>query len=169
MIEPGCAESALGEEVCGLSTQLTLMGQEPKFLERNAPGKESPSCGEFFDAREAEPDGGAVDGGTKGNGRVDLTLMGRIVTVPGCCTKKGLCSVDFAQGKIAIGGALIDLDTGFGCMDPVAAFREDTEEAQNVPCDPESGELMSATDAGADADAGAVGDAGTDAELADGG
>jgi hypothetical protein len=164
-IEPGCAENVLGEEVCGLSSQLMLMGQEPKFLERNAPGAESPGCGEFFDAREAEPDGGVMDGGTKGNGRVDLTLVGRTVSLPGCCTKKGLCSADFANGKIPIAGVLIDLDTGFGCMDPEVLFREDAEEARNAACDPDTGELILAEDAGADAEV----DAGADAQADDGG
>jgi hypothetical protein len=159
MLEPGCAESALGAEVCGLSSQLLLMGEEPRFLEKNAPGAESTGCGAYLDGLEAEPDGGATDGGPKGNGRIDLTLVGRTVSLPGCCTKGGVCSGDFANGKTAVASVLIDLNAGFGCMDPALLLRGEAEEARSVPCNPDTGAVL-IPDAGGDA--GAPGDAGAD-------
>lgn len=158
MLEPGCAESALGAEVCGLSSQLLLMGKEPRFLEKNAPGAESTGCGQYLDELEAEPDGGATDGGPKGNGRIDLTLVGRTVSLPGCCTKSGVCSGDFASGKTAVAGVLIDLNAGFGCMDPAILFGGEAEEARSVPCNPDTGAVL--IERGPDG--GATGDAGTD-------
>jgi hypothetical protein len=158
-LDPGCAESALGAEVCGLSSSLLLMGNEPRFMEKNAPGAESTGCGEYLDRSEPEPDGGATDGGSKSNGRIDLTLVGRTVSLPGCCTKSGVCSGDFANGKTAVAGVLIDLNAGFGCMDPAILFRGAAAEVRSVPCNPDTGAVL-IEDAGGDA--GATGDAGTD-------
>jgi hypothetical protein len=156
----------LDATVCGLSTDTILMGAEPKFLQKDAPGVASPACGAFYDGLEpdAGPDGGANP--TKGDGKVNTTVMVPVIgsvaiTYPGCCTKTGFCSTDTSMGTTALGAS----NGGYGCLDNKVAFRSIPVEAlRSIKCDPATGALI---DAGA-GDAGA-GDAGASDAGADGG
>jgi hypothetical protein len=171
----GCAENEGGDEVCGISSTAILMGAEPKFLEKDAPGVASPSCGAFYDGLEPTPDGGVADGGTKGNGRIDVavTLQGLDIalTYPGCCTAAGFCSGDGSKGKADLGGGPIDSNSGFGCMKSSIFFEALPEAVRQIPCDPKTGELKlpPAADAGTDAGTDAGSDAGTGSDAGDAG
>lgn len=169
----GCAENEAGDEVCGISSAAILMGAEPQFLEKDAPGVASPGCGAFYDALEPAPDGGAADGGAMGNGMIDvsITLSGLDIQLsyPGCCTAAGFCSGDGSKGKANLGAGVVDSNSGYGCMKASIFFAALPEAVRQIPCDPETGELkLPVGDAGADAatdggsDAGDELDAGSD-------
>jgi hypothetical protein len=167
-VAPGCAHNYQDAEVCGISSATILMGAEPKFLEKNAPGVASTSCAMFYDSRETAPDGGVPDGGmaTMGNGLIDTVLMVSGLTIslqyPGCCTKAGFCSGDGKLGKASLaGGAYNDSDNGYGCMESSIFFRSLPVQAQKIPCDPVSGVITQSASGDAGADAGAS-DAGAD-------
>ncbi|HEX6244940.1 MAG TPA: hypothetical protein VFZ61_28665 [Polyangiales bacterium] len=183
-LAPGCALNYQDAEVCGISSQHVLMGEAPKFLEKNAKGVASPSCGAFYDALEGAADGGARDAGGAGNGRVDknvtVTLMGVPTTLrisyPGCCTERGFCSADGNKGMSEYGASM----SGFGCMESSAFFRHlpavgaagsagAGHALRAIPCDPDSGVIaLPDLDAGA-ADAGDSGAADASADAGDGG
>jgi hypothetical protein len=161
-VAAGCSKSALDATVCGISTS-TLGGVDaglPEFLEKDAPGKESTSCGNYIDLLEAVPDGGAADGGPRGNHLVDVMTGGFLISYPGCCTADGFCSANTGKGKIM---NAIDVNGGYGCMTP-AVFLAPlvTDVAKRfIPCDPTSGEIK-ATDGG-------TSDGGSDAGASDAG
>jgi len=171
-VAPGCARDYQDAEVCGISSANVLMGADPKFLQKNAPGAASDSCAAFYDSKESVPDGGYPDGGMvlMGNGKIDTTVMIGTLTIslqyPGCCTKAGFCSGEGSKGKAALAGASYsDSDNGYGCMESSIFFRNLPAQVQKIPCDPVTGMIMlpGSGDAGADAgsDAGAS-DAGAD-------
>jgi hypothetical protein len=178
-VAPGCAKNYQDAEVCGISSATLLMGMEPKFLEKNAPGVASPGCGAVVDMGEPTPDAGADAGqsdagSTKGNGKINTTLMAAGLTIlleyPGCCTKKGFCSGDGKLGKSSInqGSTWMDSDNGYGCMQSEIFFRT-TPAAAMIPCNPDTGALM-LPDAGAsDSGAGDAGDSGASDASADAG
>jgi hypothetical protein len=134
-----CAKDLHDADVCGLSTAL-IGGVDAGYaavLEKDAPGAASASCGAFIDMNE--PDGGA-----KGNGKIDTTLLIPALTstplpatYPGCCTPKGFCSGDVNMGTVA--GMMSN--GGFGCMDSKSFFRA-TPAASMIPCNPTSGMIL---------------------------
>ncbi len=125
-IAAGCALNYQDAEVCGISSQHVLMGAEPKFLEKNAKGAASASCGAFYDSLETA-DGGTAAAAGIGNGRIDKGVVVAIggapmtlrISYPGCCTEKGFCSGDGNKGMSAYGPS----QSGFGCMDSASFFR----------------------------------------------
>jgi len=142
----GCATNAQGAEVCGISSQSILMGAEPKFLEKDAPGVASTSCAQFYDARESA-DGG-VDGGTtgSGNGLIDTVLMTSGLSIhlryPGCCTAAGFCSGNTAQGEADLGsGTFMPSNAGYGCLESTVFFSTAPEAARRIPCNPTTGAI----------------------------
>jgi hypothetical protein len=158
----GCTVDHQDAAVCGLSTASLLDGGEPKFLQKDAPGVASMPCGMFYDNLEPTPDGGAVDGGAKGDGKINTTVMllGMTVTLtyPGCCTAKGFCSGDTSKGTTSLGTMS---NGGYGCMDNNVMFRTVPEAYRAIRCDTTSGNLV---DAGAGG-----GDGGSDAGPSDAG
>jgi hypothetical protein len=147
---PGCAVDYNDAEACGLSTANILMGAEPKVLLKDAPGVPSAACAKFLDDREPTPDGGAPDGGTKGDGKINTTVtlpqIGALtLSYPGCCTPKGLCSGDTGKGESMFGAS----NSGYGCMDPKVFFRS-VDGGVAIPCNPQDGGLVAppASDAG---------------------
>jgi hypothetical protein len=185
----GCALNFADAEVCGISSQHVLMGAEPKFLEKNAKGVASPSCGAFYDALELVGDAGVRDGGAAGNGRIDkgvtVALNGVPTTLrisyPGCCTERGFCSADGNKGMSEYGMS----QSGFGCMESGSFFRYLPEVGavssaaeglplRAIPCERDSGVIMlpdrdaSVSDAGSQ-DAGATDAATSDAGEIEGG
>lgn len=153
-IAAGCALDYQDAEVCGISSQHVLMGAEPKFLEKNAKGVASASCGAFYDSLELAADAGAAG---MGNGRIDkgvvVTIAGMPMTLrisyPGCCTEKGFCSADGNMGMSAYGAS----QSGFGCMESTSFFRYLPEVGaagtpgagyplRAIPCDPVSGTIL---------------------------
>jgi hypothetical protein len=160
----GCAVSEKDAAVCGLSSMNVLGGKEPLFIEKDAPGVDSPSCTAFYDNLEA------ADAGTKGNGVIDTfrDLGGFKISLqyPGCCTAAGHCSIDGKRGKAStsgLAGPFNEANTGYGCMKSAfsfgayAAVDAGAINLSAVPCDPATGmiKLPSAGDAGA-GDAGAT-------------
>lgn len=165
VVAAGCSVSALDAAVCGISTS-TLGGVDaglPAFVEKAAPGIESAECGKFIDNLEATPDGGLVDGGAKGNGKVDVTTGGFPISYPGCCNEAGFCSADTNKGKL---GGSTDVAGGYGCLTPAIFLARfiTTPADRFVRCSPTDGKLI---DAGTSSDAG--GDAGPTDAGADGG
>jgi len=158
--------NAQGAEVCGISSQSILMGADPKFLEKDAPGVPSASCAQFYDVRES------ADAGTAGNGLIDTVLMTSGLTInlryPGCCTAAGFCSGDTAQGEADLGsGAFMPSNAGYGCLESTVFFSTAPEAARRIPCNPATG-VIALPDGGA-GDGGA-GDGGAgDGGAADGG
>jgi len=139
------------------------MGAEPRFLEKDAPGVASPSCTQFYDARESA-DGG-VDGGTAGNGMIDTVLMTSGLTVklryPGCCTAAGFCSGDTALGEADLGsGTYMPSNAGYGCLESTIFFMTAPEAARRIPCNPSTGALALPDGGAGGGDGGA--DAGVD-------
>jgi hypothetical protein len=175
VIAAGCATNAADAEVCGISSQNVLMGADPKFMEKDAPGVPSASCGALIDSNEPTPDGGVVDGGTKGNGMIDTTttILGTIMVAlryPGCCTKDGFCSTDGMNGMSSVAGAAYNpSNNGYGCANPKYIFKAQGAAAQNIPCDPVTGALKLPTGDGGAGDAGDAGDSGPSDAGADGG
>lgn len=169
--EPGCTTDYMDATVCGISTKSLLDGGEPKFLEKNAPGVAAPGCAIAVDMGEPTPDGGAVDGGPKGNGKIDTVLMLGGLTIglsyPGCCTPSGWCSANTDMGKASIAGmAPTDSVGGFGCMDPKVFFRT-VDGGVALPCNPETGALMLDAGGGGSPEGGAGDGGGDDAGAAD--
>ncbi len=165
-VAAGCAKNAADAEVCGISSMSLLMGADPKFLEKDAPGVASASCGAFLDGVEPALDAGTIpDGGGKQNGVFDTqtTILGTIQVLlkyPGCCTPRGYCSVNGGQGMSSVmGGAYMPSNNGYGCVESTHMFRT-APPLQMVPCDPDSGMIMlPAGDGGSD---GGASDAGAD-------
>lgn len=174
---PGCAKSATDAEVCGLAGYGANAYPEagfPAFIERDAPGAVSASCGAFLESKIEMPvDGGVPDGGDAGvmNGQIDtkrvLMLSGTNYDValvyPGCCTPLGFCSGDTGKGTSVSTFGVLPSNGGFGCLDP-KVFLQAAPPLQQIKCDPTSGMIMlPAGDAGSDAgnDAGPS-DAGAD-------
>lgn len=178
-VKAGCALSESDAEVCGISSENVLGpdGSVP-FMEKNAPGKESPSCGMFYDSLEM-----ADAGGIPGNGRIDVARMISGIPVklsyPGCCTPAGFCSIDGKMGTADIGTGPNPSDNGYGCMKSIYAFWRNPEfgpagtpiaglPLRKMPCDPTTGMIMiPGTDGGAGTDGGT--DAGTDGGASDAG
>ena len=172
-VAPGCAKNWEDAEVCGISSMTVLMGAEPKFLEKNAPGVPSESCAKFYDSQETIPDGG-TDSGTIGNGLINTTILNGAIMLqyPGCCTKLGFCSGDGKLGKSSTdrGVTWNDSDNGYGCMESIHFFRSLPPAAQKIPCDPTTGVIkLPASDAGTDAGSDGGSDAGASDAGADGG
>jgi len=180
----GCATNAQGAEVCGISSQSILMGAEPRFLEKDAPGVASQSCAQFYDTLEA-----TTDAGTSGNGLIDTVLMTSGLTVklryPDCCTAAGFCSGDTSRGEADLGGGTYtQSNAGYGCLESSIFFGSAPAAVRRIPCNPTSGGIAldggagdggagdgGAGDGGAGdggAGDGGAGDGGTDAGL-DGG
>lgn len=154
----GCVKNAAGADICGVSTDKVggVAAGYPAFVEKNAPGKDSPSCAAFIDSREP-------DGGTMGNGKIDTVVnvpgIGMIpVNYPGCCTAKGFCSGDVSMASAA---GMPPSNGGFGCLESTIFFRSQPPAAQMIACDKVSG-VIGGGDAGMNnvADAGGI-DAGT--------
>ena len=175
----GCALNFADAEVCGVSSQHVLMGAEPKFLEKNAKGVASPSCGAFYDALEPVGDAGVRDGGAAGNGRIDKSVTVALngvpttlrISYPGCCTERGFCSGDGNKGMSEYGMS----QSGFGCMESGSFFRYLPEVGaagsaaeglplRLIPCDRDSGVIMLP-----DRDASVADAASPDAGVADAG
>jgi len=160
----GCAKNAAGADVCGVSTD-KVGGADagyPSFVEKEAPGVFSASCGAFFDSMEQEDD--MPDGGPKGNGKIDTVVnfpgIGMIaINYPGCCTAKGFCSVDT---KMTSAAGAAPSNGGFGCLESTIAFRTLPAAAQMIACDKATGMIGGGSDAGTNnvTDAGGI-DAGT--------
>lgn len=159
---PLCVKNAANQDVCGLSTEPlggTAAGY-PAALERNAPGVASPTCGAFYDSLESP------DAGTRGNGRINSTVMVGTTTVlpisyPGCCTAKGFCSGDTNMAKVVFGGAEMDTNANFGCMESTAFFRTAPAAVRMIPCNVTTGVIIPAAPADAGVDGGSrVADAG---------
>jgi hypothetical protein len=188
-VAAGCAKNEQDEEVCGISSTNVLMGNEPLFLEKNAPGVDSTSCGAFYDSLETPAaDAGADAGsGSMGNGKIDVAVkvagMTYELSYSGCCTSAGYCSGNGTTGTVLLAGSTIPSDNGYGCMKSQHFFNALPEVApagtpiaglklREVPCDPKTGVIKLPTPAGSDAgtgDAGA-GDAGaSDAGASDAG
>lgn len=173
----GCAKSALDAEVCGLIA--TAAGAYPEagfplFIENNAPGVDSPSCGAFLEqmieGSMLADAGQGADAGDSGypNGQVDtkrsFPLGGMSLEVfliyPGCCTPTGFCSTNSSKGTSVSSFGQMASNGGFGCLDPKIAFQAAPAALQQVPCDPQTGEMKPLPDGGTDAgasDAGADG------------
>jgi hypothetical protein len=174
---PGCAKSTADAEVCGLAGYGANAYPEagfPAFLEKDAPGKESPSCGAFLESKiEMVADGGQGDGGADAgamNGAIDtkrvIMVSGMTIDValvyPGCCTPLGFCSGDTAKGTSVSTFGTNASNGGFGCLDPKVFLQAAPAALQQIKCDPTSGMIMLPSgDAGA-SDAGAS-DASADA------
>lgn len=151
MVAPGCALNAADAQVCGISSA-SLGGPDagiPLFVEKDAPGVASATCGAFYDSLEA-------DGGVgKGNGRINTVLMTQGLTIPlsypGCCTRRGFCSGDTSMGIATFGGSDMPSNGGYGCMDSRYFFRSLPEQVRAIPCDPATGIIRPAMvpDAGA--------------------
>jgi hypothetical protein len=176
--QPGCATNAADAEVCGISSTQVLMGGDPKFFEKNAPGKDSPSCGAFFDSVEPVSDAGVVDGGGKGNMAFDTntTILGTIMVAlkyPGCCTPNGYCSINGAMGMSSVtGGAYMPSNNGYGCVNPAFFFKNSAPALAAIPCDADSGMIkLPASDGGTDGGSsdGGSSDGGASDAGADGG
>jgi hypothetical protein len=175
---PGCATSALDAEVCGLAGYGANAYPEagfPAFLERDAPGKESPSCGAFLESKiEMAVDAGA-DAGDAGvmNGLIDTkrtiplnatTNLDVALVYPGCCTPLGFCTGDTGKGTSVSSFGTMASNGGYGCLDPKVFLQAAPAALQQVPCDYATGMIKApAGDAGTDAgtDSGAS-DAGAD-------
>lgn len=160
VVAPGCTKNAFDAGVCGISTS-TLGGVDaglPEFLEKGAPGVASTDCAEYIDLLEPVPDGGAADGGPRGNKLVDVTTNNFPISYPGCCTADGFCSADTNKGKLM---GTLDVSGGYGCMTPavfLARFLTDLP-SRFVPCDPDSGMILPRGDGGTD---GGTSDGGSD-------
>lgn len=180
----GCALSELDAAVCGISSMNVLGGKDPKFIEKNAPGKPSPSCAAFYDKLETVPDGG-VDAGLAGNGLIDTkrSLGGFDIALqyPGCCTAAGFCSIDGMMGMSSIGMGYSPANTGYGCMHSAFAFAAYAgvkaagyADLSMVPCDPATGMIKpppaagdGGTSDGGASDAGVAADTGASDASAD--
>ena len=164
MVAPGCALNAADAQVCGISSA-SLGGPDagiPPFVEKDAPGVASSTCGAFYDSLEA-------DGGVgKGNGKINTILMTQGLTIPltypGCCTRRGFCSGDTSMGVATFGGSDMPSNGGYGCMDSRYFFRSLPEQVRAIPCDPTTGIIRPAVvpDGGAPGDAGVADASGID-------
>lgn len=175
---PGCAKSTSDAEVCGLAGYGANAYPEagfPAFLERDAPGAVSTSCGAFLESKIEM----AVDAGAQGDGGADAGAMNgmidtkRVIMVsgmtidvaliyPGCCTPLGFCSGDTGKGTSVSSFGTMASNGGFGCLDPKVFLQAAPAALQQIKCDPTSGMIMlpAPSDAGSDAgpnDAGADG------------
>jgi len=185
-VAAGCAENEEGKEVCGISSANVLMGKEPLFLEKNAPGVDSPGCGAFYDKLETPAADAGTDAGssTAGNGKIDVSVtvggMAYPLTYAGCCTAAGYCSGNGTTGTVLLQGTSIPSDNGYGCMKSTHFFTAVPEmgpagtplaglKLREIPCDPKTGDIKlpmpSAMDGGT-GDGGAS-DAGSDAGASD--
>jgi hypothetical protein len=180
---PGCV-SVNDASVCGIDTE-TLGGVDaglPPFIQYDAPGADSPSCGAVVDSFEPTPDGGAVDGGAKGNGLIDtsrkiVTAMGSfdvLLRYPGCCTPQGFCSghTGKGEGAVAAGGSPMynPSNAGYGCLNNQIFFATNPDGAK-LRCDSTTGAFIPPTDGGTTDGGGsdAGGDASDDDAGGDGG
>lgn len=142
---PGCARDWQDAEVCGISSVSNPGTGVPPFLEKQAPGTASPSCGDLLDRYDAVGDGGLVrpDASTTGNQRLDVErIIGAasfLMSTPACCTPGGACSLDTGRGRVFFPPSTeADSNAGYGCMAPAWAFPT-RPEAQKVACDPVTG------------------------------
>jgi hypothetical protein len=171
----GCAVNAQDAEVCGISA-VPIFGPDAGFtyLEKNAPGIDSTSCGVFLDALDTTADGGRADpdAGTKGNMKQDrfITLSGMAIQIstPGCCTPKGYCSGNSDKGEaiLAPGTPAQPSNGGFGCMQADAFLRAVPMSAWQR-CDTDSGVLIPPAPSDAGTDGGGGSDAGASDASAD--
>ncbi|MFM2417717.1 MAG: hypothetical protein RL385_2440 [Pseudomonadota bacterium] len=195
-VAAGCAKNEQDEEVCGISSANVLMGQEPLFLEKNAPGVDSKSCGAFYDSLETPAADAGTDAGSGsiGNGKIDVAVkvagMTYELSYSGCCTSAGYCSGNGTTGTVLLAGSTIPSDNGYGCMKSQHFFTALPEVApagtpiaglklREVPCDPKTGEIKLPMPAVSDAGTGDAGasdagvtdagesDAGSDAAMSD--
>lgn len=179
----GCAKSALDAEVCGLIGTAANAYPEagfPMFVENNAPGAESVSCGAFLESKIEMPmDAGAgVDAGDSGYPNMQLDIKRSIplsatmnlevaLIYPGCCTPLGFCSANTSKGTSVSSFGQMPSNGGFGCLDPKILLQAAPAALQQIRCDPTSGMIMAApADAGTD---GGGSDAGSDAGASDAG
>lgn len=163
---PGCITLDGGTSLCAIDTN-TLGGVDaglPPLLPYDAPGVISAACGMVGDSFEPVPDGGIVDGGTKGNGFIDTnrTVMNIPIALryPGCCTQAGWCSGHTGMGMAsAAGSPYAASNAGYGCLTH-QIFYGSNPNAVPTRCDPTTGELVevdggsSGGDGGSDAGAG---------------
>jgi hypothetical protein len=172
----GCATSAMDAEVCGLIGVAANAYPEagfPMFVEKDAPGIASPSCGAFLESKIEMPgDGGQADSGygnmqldTKRTIPLSATMNLEVALIyPGCCTPLGFCSANTSMGTSVSSFGQMMSNGGFGCLDPKILLQAAPAALQQIPCDPATGMIkVPAGDAGADGGSdGGASDAGAD-------
>jgi hypothetical protein len=161
----GCAKSAMDAEVCGLIATAANAYPEagfPMFIENNAPGVDSVSCGAFLESKIEMPGDAGADAGDSGYGNMQLDTKRSIplsatmnldvaLIYPGCCTPLGFCSANTSKGTSVSSFGQMMSNGGFGCLDPKILLQAAPVQLQQVPCDPQTGMIMvPASDAGTD-------------------